>query len=432
MSLTLDQFLHGISQEESGGNYHALGPPVNGDRAYGKYQVMGANVASWTRRALGYALTPQQFLASPSAQEKVAQAILGGYFRQYGAEGAAAMWFSGQPNPNKTGSDGSTTIRHYVDNVIAAAGGSPSAPNSGSSATGSALVPVTPKLSMDELAASYGLTTSLINSSSELKKLFSQAVKGSWTADLFTAHLKNTRWWQTQSDTLRQYVTLKYTDPASWKQKNDQAQYAMNALAVQVGLGDLAHGNAANKATLAAAVYNSVALGWSDARIKDWLGSKVTLHGGTMLGEAGQAFDQIHQLAWENGMKYNTWYFNEARRIAAGQDTMENAEAAIRQQAAAKYSAFADQIKAGQNVIDLASPYIQSVAKILEVPSTDVDLFNSHVSKAMTSNTNGQAYSIWQFENDLRKDPLWKKTQNAQDGAMQVAHQVLTQMGMTF
>jgi hypothetical protein len=429
VALSLAQLLAGIRQIESGGNYSV----VNSIGAVGAYQVMKANIPSWTKRALGYSLTWQQYRDSRSAQDRVAQVILGGYLNRYGAEGAAAMWFSGQPNPNSTSSDGGNTVRQYVNKVIAAAGGSPSStPNSGSSATGSALVPVTPKLSMDELAASYGLTTALINSSSELKKLFGQAVKGTWTADLFTAHLKNTRWWQTQSDTLRQYVTLKYTDPASWKQKNDQAQYAMNALAVQVGLGDLAHGNAVNRQTLAAAVYNSVALGWSDARIKDWLGSKVTMHGGAMLGEAGQAFDQIHQLAWENGMKYNTWYFSEARRIAAGQDTMENAEAAIRQQAAAKYSAFADQIKAGQNVIDLASPYIQSVSKILEVPSTDVDLFNSHVAKAMTTNNGGQAYSIWQFENDLRKDPLWKKTQNAQDGAMQVAHQVLQNFGMTF
>jgi hypothetical protein len=61
-----------------------------------------------------------------------------------------------------------------------------------------------------------------------------------------------------------------------------------------------------------------------------------------------------------------------------------------------------------------------------------VDLFNNHVAKAMSSNTNGQAESIWQFENDLRKDPLWKKTQNAQDSAMQVAHQVLQNFGMVF
>lgn len=295
--------------------------------------------------------------------------------------------------------------------------------------TGSAIAP----LDLDALAASYGLTQSLINSNSDLKKLFKKAVAQNMSAALFQAQLKNTGWWKNQSDTLRQYITAKYTDPATWRQKNTEAQYTMNSIAVQVGLGDLAHGNAANRRTLADAVYNSLALGWSDARIKDWLGSKIVIGAnGSLGGDAGSAFDQLHSLAYLNGMTYGGWYVTEAKKIAQGRDTLAAAEAQIRSQAAAKYSAFAPQIKAGQNVMDLAAPYIQSVAKILEVPDTDVDLFNSHVSKAMTYSKGGQAYSIWQFENDLRQDPAWKKTQNAQDSATQVAHQVLQQFGQVF
>jgi hypothetical protein len=425
MSVSLAQLLAGIRQVESGGNYSV----VNSIGAVGAYQVMKANIPSWTKRALGYSLTWQQFRASKAAQDKVAQVILGSYFNKYGAAGAASMWFSGQPNPNSKASDGGNTVAQYVQKVLAAAGGSSNTTTYSTSGG----TTVTPKLSMDELAAQYGLSSALINSSKELKSLFNQAVKGSWTADVFQAKLKNTKWWSTQSDTLRQYITTKYTDPATWKQKNAQAQYDLNALAVQVGAGDLMHGTAYDKNLLSQAVYNSLALGWSDARVKDWLGTKVTLHGGVMLGEAGQAFDQLHSTAYLNGMKYNTWYFNEARKIASGQDTIESAEATIRNQAAAKYSAFAAQIKAGQNVMDLASPYIQAVSKILEVPDTKVDLFNSHVQKAMTSEIgNGQAMSIWEFENSLRQDPLWKKTQNAQDSAMQVAHQVLSNFGMVF
>lgn len=427
MALTLDQLLAGVRQVESGGRYSV----VNSIGAVGAYQVMKANIPSWTKRALGYSMTWQQFRDDPAAQDKVAQVILGGYFHQYGAEGAAAMWFSGQPNPNSSSSDGGNTVRQYVNKVIAASGG---APDVTTYSTSGGTTTTTPKLSMDELASQYGLSTALINSSSELKKLFSQAVSGQWSADLFTAKLKNTKWWSTQPDSLRQYITLKFTDPATWRAKNDQSTFDINALAVQVGLGDLMHGNAMNRFTLSQAVYNSLALGWSDARIKDWLGSKVSLRpGGTMWGEAGQAFDQLHSAAYLNGMKYSTdWYLSKARSIVSGASTIENAQDVIRRQAAAKYTAFADQIKAGQNVMDLAAPYIQSVAKILETPQTDVDLFNSHVAKAMTSNMGGQAESIWQFENDLRKDPAWKKTQNAQDGATQVAHQVLQSMGMVF
>jgi hypothetical protein len=421
MALTLAQLLAGIRQVESGGNYSV----VNSIGAVGAYQVMKANIPSWTKRALGYAMTWQQFRASRSAQDKVAQVILGGYFRKYGAEGAASMWFSGQPNPNSRASDGGNTVRQYVNKVLAASGGTSAG---GGAAVGGTIAP----LDTSALADSYGLSAGLINSSKELKALFKKAVAGSWSADVFTAKLKNTKWWSTQSDTLRQYITLRYTDPATWKQKQQQSLYSVNALAVQVGAGDLMRGTAHDKQLLNSAVYNSLALGWSEARVKDWLGAQVTMHGQTMLGEAGEAFDKIHSLAYLNGMKYNTWYFTEARRVASGRDTMEAAEAAIRKQAAAKYSAFADQIRAGQNVMDLASPYIRAVSGILEVPDSSVDLFNGHVAKAMTANKGGQAYSIWQFENDLRADPLWKKTQNAQDSATQTAHQVLQQWGMVF
>lgn len=424
---TLAQLIAGIRQVESGGRYSV----VNGIGAVGAYQVMKANIPSWTRQALGYSMSWQQFRDSPAAQDKVARYKLGAYYAKYGAEGAASMWFSGQPNPNSGRSDGGNTVRQYVNKVIAASGrssGGSSGSGGGGGAVGGSITP----LDTNALASSYGLSASLINSSKELKALFKKAVAGTWSADLFTARLKNTKWWKTQSDTLRQYITLKHTDPATYKQKYGAAWTAMNTLAVQVGLGNQIKSPKHGTQLLADATYASLALGWSDARIKNWMGSKTKTHGGTMWGEAGEAFDQIHSLAYLNGMQYGSWYTSEARAIVAGTRTMEDAEAHIRAQAAAKYSAFAAQIKAGQNVMDLAAPYIQSVAKILELPDTDVDLFNGHVAKAMTTNVKGQARSIWDFENALRTDPLWKRTQNAQDSSMQIAHQVLQQFGVLF
>lgn len=429
MTLSLEAFLYGIGQEESGGNYHITN--VNSG-AIGKYQVMPANVASWTLKALGHSLTVDQFAASAQAQEKVAQVILGGYYKKYGAEGAASMWFSGQANPNKTGSDGSTTIRRYVDNVIRLSGGykgGSSGSGGGGSAVGSSIAP----LNLDQLASTYGLSSALINSSSELKGLFKQAVKGGWSADLFTAHLKNTKWWKNTSDTLRQYITLKTTDPATYHQRWTATQFQVNQLAVTAGLGNQINAKGQSSKILQDAIYNSLALGWTDARVKDWLGTKATVSGGVMSGDAADAFDKLHSLAYLNGLKLSqNWYVAAARKIVSGTSTQQAMEDQIRAWAAAKYSSFADQIKAGQNAMDLAAPYIQSVSKVLELPNTDVDLFNHHISKAMMSNKGGMAQSIWQFENTLRQDPLWKKTQNAQDSAMGIAHQVLQQFGQVF
>lgn len=114
MADTKASFLWAIKQQESGGDYNIVNQSSG---ALGAYQVMPANVPSWTKQALGKSLTPSQFLSNPSAQDAVANKILGGYYDQYGARGAAAMWYSGQPDPNKT--YGSPSVADYVKQVIA-------------------------------------------------------------------------------------------------------------------------------------------------------------------------------------------------------------------------------------------------------------------------------------------------------------------------
>jgi hypothetical protein len=92
-------YSNAISSIESGGRYDEVGPVTRtGDRAYGKYQVMGENVGPWTREILGRELTPQQFLADQDAQEKVFSGKFGQYVQKTGnPQDAASMWFTGRP-----------------------------------------------------------------------------------------------------------------------------------------------------------------------------------------------------------------------------------------------------------------------------------------------------------------------------------------------
>jgi hypothetical protein len=107
-----------IAGIESSGRYDALGPVANqqGDRAYGKYQVMGANVGPWTQEVLGKPMTPQEFIATPQAQEAVFKAKFGQYAQKYGSEEAASRaWFAGEGgmnNPNASDVNGMTVQRY--------------------------------------------------------------------------------------------------------------------------------------------------------------------------------------------------------------------------------------------------------------------------------------------------------------------------------
>lgn len=114
-----------ISSIESGGRYDALGPVTKtGDRAYGKYQVMGANIGPWTKEALGREMTPQEFAASPEAQDAVFKAKFGQYSQKYGPEGAARAWFAGEGGMNDLGRKDQlgTTVAQYGQRFAQAAG----------------------------------------------------------------------------------------------------------------------------------------------------------------------------------------------------------------------------------------------------------------------------------------------------------------------
>jgi hypothetical protein len=112
--LTEEQkFLWAEGEQESTNNYGAVNPQSG---ALGRWQVMPSNLPDWLTDAGQSQMTPQQFIDNHAAQDAVANTILGGYFKEYGAAGAAAMWYSGQPDPNKTYGDPPVDV--YVDDVL--------------------------------------------------------------------------------------------------------------------------------------------------------------------------------------------------------------------------------------------------------------------------------------------------------------------------
>lgn len=111
---TLARFLAAIRQQESGGNYQIVNPNSG---ALGAYQVMPANLPGWLAQSGLQPMTQYAYLHNPAAQDHLAFVILGGYYNRYGTAGAAAMWYSGQPDPTK--GYGDPPVWRYVDDVEA-------------------------------------------------------------------------------------------------------------------------------------------------------------------------------------------------------------------------------------------------------------------------------------------------------------------------
>lgn len=95
-----------IIGQESAGRFWLINPD-SGALGYG--QLLRTNVAPWTKAALGRALTPEEFLASPKLQIKTIDhklneylkrelAYTGGKNEQLAIRRVASRWYSGNPN----------------------------------------------------------------------------------------------------------------------------------------------------------------------------------------------------------------------------------------------------------------------------------------------------------------------------------------------
>lgn len=91
----LEAFINQIGLKESHNNYNAR----NKSGAMGKYQIMPSNLggkgSGWDYEALGYDVTPSQFMGSAELQEQIARYKLAQYYQSYGPAGAAIAWYAG-------------------------------------------------------------------------------------------------------------------------------------------------------------------------------------------------------------------------------------------------------------------------------------------------------------------------------------------------
>jgi len=133
-----EQYRNAIGTVESGNDYAALGPVTDsGDRAYGRYQVMGNNIPEWTKRHLGTAMTPEQFLADKAAQDKVFDGETSAAYKKHGnLDDVTSTWFSGRPVAQAgNASDGYNTVPQYLSKVNKVLG-APSGPAAINAAAG--------------------------------------------------------------------------------------------------------------------------------------------------------------------------------------------------------------------------------------------------------------------------------------------------------
>jgi hypothetical protein len=278
------------------------------------------------------------------------------------------------------------------------------------------------------MAEQYGFALSFLKSDSSLWSLFNSAVKNNYTAQEFTAKLKTTSFYKKNSETARNYDLLRTTDPASYNAQLGQTEAQLRDAAGTMGA-------VVSTKTLKAISQNAMKYGWNDAQIRDQLGGMVKTTNGVYGGSTGEDIDSVMSTAYKNGVKISAATQQKwASQIASGNQTANFYEQTVRNMAKTLAPGFASQLQAGVDLSDIASPYVEAKAKILEQDPADIDLFDPDIRGALSGvDKDGKpsTTSLWQFEQQMRQKPQWLGTQNAQDSTMSVANKVLQDFGFS-
>lgn len=279
----------------------------------------------------------------------------------------------------------------------------------------------------------------------ELAKFLDQAITKGWLSATdstnFETNLKKTAWYQKNGAQGLLAAQDEFASPTAWKDSLSRRVTDIQAIAAAQGYKlDPETINGLAKTSLYQA-YDSTA--WNSAAYQTQLSSKIAqtakANGATVTGGAVLSNEQKLK-AYAQGMGVNygdSWFKDAADSIndPSSATDINTYEDMIRQQAKAKYSGFSDLIDKGVSVKQIADPYVQAKARLLEVPADSIDFTTDpHVQKGLgmgiAQGGITQPMPLWQYEQTLRQDPKWAYTDNARDYVSNTAHQILKDFGV--
>ena len=155
----------------------------------------------------------------------------------------------------------------------------------------------------------------------------------------------------------------------------------------------------------------------------------------TIYGEASKTMNDLRSWAQANGVTLTDNSIRQyTQQVIKGDRTADDIKADLRRTyVAGSYPAWSERINAGEDIADIAAPYRQTMATLLEVNDGDINLNDNTLRSALQGvGADGKpaVVPIYEFEKQVRKDPRWQYTNNAQADYSRAAYDVLNMFGL--
>ena len=152
-------------------------------------------------------------------------------------------------------------------------------------------------------------------------------------------------------------------------------------------------------------------------------------------GDAGTYQNELLRWFAANGVQVGANEMDKhLDRIMDGSTTVDDIKQDYRNRVfSTMYAGYTDRFKEGLDVTDVALTYRQKVAQLLEKDQSTIGLDDRLVRKAMEfvdpDTSQARAMTGWEFEQTVRADPEWQKTDNAYAQYASVGRDLLKSFG---
>ena len=290
----------------------------------------------------------------------------------------------------------------------------------------------------------YGQAYALIMLDPELRRKAITGIRQNWTPDRFVVEFRNTKWMRDKLAAAERTATFEVSDPVEFNA-------ALNRLKDEMRRAAIAAAGSEAAAQIDDAILTRDARTlmdkYYDGRIESvfpyvqrfarnaYVGNSALKFG----GEAATRATEIRNYARQMGIQVNdTEVGNYVDGIFAETDTLENVQEKIRQQALGFYPQFADRIKAGATVEEIAFPYRRMLADMLEMDTENVNIIGDKASidplmaralYATDVKWNAKTMGLWEFRKAIKQDERWQYTRNAQEEYASMARELMRMFG---
>ncbi len=296
------------------------------------------------------------------------------------------------------------------------------------------------KVTAKEYLANLGFVLELIRSDPSLEKFIEKVRqymtenKGRTPTKYELDEMKQGLDWFERYDALQEEARMQQADPRR------RADFETSLRLQRERVSELARnyiGVTLDQNTLDTIALDARLDGLTDIEIQDRFGPILErlVTAGEDLGGAAAEFERnILQWSRRNGLQLTGQ--TVAKYVQAGvegRSTFEDIKNDLRNTyLIGQYPGWSDRISQGFDPADIAQPYKERMAALLEIDDQEIDLNDSLLQRGMQNvgpDGKPSVLPLYEFEKEIRKDPRWEFTDNAYDVYSRVGENLLRTFG---